>query len=170
MGKIPPKTWENCRGPSERKSGAHSYDDLVDLLIEMAMEREKHSHMDDYLRKHLQSETPTKKAPGGRLPEPQSNPGKGRGGHLKHMRPPPPRVKGPLIFSTVVLRTIRVEDEGPQPPPLVHPTPHLRVNSRVKTGLCPPSPALVAPTRAARTPRSATSTGTLIASRPLGLQ
>ena len=37
--KILPKTWENCRGTSERKSQTHSYDDLVDLLIELAMQR-----------------------------------------------------------------------------------------------------------------------------------
>ena len=100
--KIPPKTWENCRGTSERKSRTQSYDDLVDLFIELAMDR--------YLRKHLRRETPAEKAPGGRSPQPQSNPGKRRGGHLKHMtEPPPSRVKGPLIFSTVVLRKIRVD-------------------------------------------------------------
>ena len=41
VGKIPPKTWENCKETSDRKSRTHSYDGLVDLLIELAMEREK---------------------------------------------------------------------------------------------------------------------------------
>ena len=39
VGKIPTWTRENCRGTSERKSGTHSYDDLVDLFIELAVER-----------------------------------------------------------------------------------------------------------------------------------
>ena len=45
-GKIPQKTWEKAR--------MHSYDDLVELLIELAIERENHSHMDKYLRKHCE--------------------------------------------------------------------------------------------------------------------
>ena len=109
VGKIPTRKWENCRGMSERKSRTHSYDDLVDLLIEFAMERDNDSHMDKYLRKHLRRETPAEKAAGGRLPQPHSNPGKGRGWQLKHMtEPPPPKVKGPLMFSTVVLGTIKL--------------------------------------------------------------
>ena len=66
-----------------------------------------------------------------------------------------------------------MEDEGPQRPSLVeeeHWAPHLRVSRRVKSGLPPPPPALVAPTRAARTPRNAASIGTLSACRPLGLR
>ena len=35
--------------------------------------------------KHLPRETPAEKAPGGRSPQPHSNPGKSRGGQLKHM-------------------------------------------------------------------------------------
>ena len=41
--------------------------------------------MDKYLHKHLQRETPAEKSPVGRPPQPHSNPGKGRGGQLKHM-------------------------------------------------------------------------------------
>ena len=74
---------------SERKSRPHSYDDLVDLLIELAMERGNDSHMEKYLRKHLRRATPAEKAPGGRSPQPHSKPGKGRGGHLKHMTKTP---------------------------------------------------------------------------------
>ena len=39
VGKIPTWTWGNCRETSERKSRPHFYDDLVDLLIQLAMER-----------------------------------------------------------------------------------------------------------------------------------
>ena len=66
VGKIPPKTWETRMGTSERKSRAHLYDDLVDPLIKLAMERENDSHMDEYLRKHLRRKTPAEKGPGGR--------------------------------------------------------------------------------------------------------
>ena len=90
VGKIPPKTWENCRETSERKSRTHSYDDLVDLLIELESERENDSHIDKYLRKHLQRETHAEKGPGGRSPQPHSNPGKGWGGQLRHMKETPP--------------------------------------------------------------------------------
>ena len=34
VGKIPTGTRENCRETSERKYRTHSYDDVVDLLIE----------------------------------------------------------------------------------------------------------------------------------------
>ena len=48
MSKIPQ------RPTSERKSRTHSYDDLVDLLIKLALEREKDSHMEKFLKKHLE--------------------------------------------------------------------------------------------------------------------
>ena len=86
VGKIPPRTWENCKETSEKKSRTHSYDELVDLLIELAMERENDSHMDKYLRKHLRREAPAEKPQGGRSPQPHSNPGKDKGGQLKHMK------------------------------------------------------------------------------------
>ena len=63
---------------------------------------------------------------------------------------------GGLTLEVLRVR-VTLEDESPQPPPLVdeeHRTPHLRVSRRVKNGLPPPPPALVAPTRAGRTPRS----------------
>ena len=111
VGKIPSRTWENCRRKCERKSRMHSYDDLVDLLIELAMGRENDCHMDMYLRNYLRRETPAEKAPGRRLPEPHTNHGKGGAGLLKHMTVtlPTPKLKGPLIFFTVVLRTINVD-------------------------------------------------------------
>ena len=89
VGKIPTRTWDDCRQTSEKKARTHFYDDLVDLLIELAMERENDSHMDKYLRKHLRREPLTEKSPGGRWPHPHSNPGKGCGGQLKHMTEAP---------------------------------------------------------------------------------
>ena len=53
MSKIPSRAWDDCRATSEMKSRTHSYDDLVDLLIELALERENDSHMDKILKKHL---------------------------------------------------------------------------------------------------------------------
>ena len=81
MGKVPPRTSESCKETTERKSGTQSYDDLVDLLIELTMERENDSHMDKYLRKHPRRETPAEKAPGERSPQPHFNAGRGRGRH-----------------------------------------------------------------------------------------
>ena len=72
VGKIPTRTFGNCRETSERKCWTHSYDDLVDLLMELARERERDSQMDKYLRKHLRRETPAEKAAGGRSPQPHS--------------------------------------------------------------------------------------------------
>ena len=68
MSKIPSRTWEDCRTTSERKSWIHTYDDLVDLLIELALERENDSHMEKSLKKHL--------GPGG-TPTPERGEGKG---------------------------------------------------------------------------------------------
>ena len=82
-GKIPMRTWDDCRETSERKARTNCYNDMVDLLIELAMEREKDSHMDKYLRKHLRRETPAEKSPGGRSPRPHFNPGKGRWGAVE---------------------------------------------------------------------------------------
>ena len=89
VGKIPPYTWENCREMSDRKSRTHSSDELLDLLIELAMEKENDSHMGKYLRKHLQRETPAEKNPRGRSSQPNPNHGKGRGGQLKRMQETP---------------------------------------------------------------------------------
>ena len=45
MSRIPTRTWDDCRATSGRKSRTHSYDDLVDLLIELPLEGENESHM-----------------------------------------------------------------------------------------------------------------------------
>ena len=49
MSTIPQRTWDDCRATSERKSRTHSLDELADLLIELALEREKDSHMGKFL-------------------------------------------------------------------------------------------------------------------------
>ena len=59
VGKILPKTWENCRDTHERKPRTQAYDDLIDL----AMERESDSHMDKYMCKHLRRESPAERNP-----------------------------------------------------------------------------------------------------------
>ena len=55
LSKIPQRTWDDCRATSETKSRTHSYDELVDLLIELALEWENDSHMEKFLRKVLGS-------------------------------------------------------------------------------------------------------------------
>ena len=45
MSKIPSRTSDDCRVTCERKSRTHSYNDLVDLLIELALERKNDSQM-----------------------------------------------------------------------------------------------------------------------------
>ena len=49
VSKIPQRTRDDCRSTSDRKSRTHSYHDLVDLLIELAFERENDSHMEKFL-------------------------------------------------------------------------------------------------------------------------
>ena len=68
LGKITPKPWENFTETSERKSQTQPYDEMIDLLIELAMERENDCHMDKFPRKHLRRETPAERNPRGGLP------------------------------------------------------------------------------------------------------
>ena len=49
VSKIPTRTWDDSRTTSERKNGTHTYDDLVDLLIELALERGNDSRMEKFL-------------------------------------------------------------------------------------------------------------------------
>ena len=53
MKKIPQRTWDGCRATSERKSRTHSYDEMVDLRVKVALEREIDSHMEKFFKKHL---------------------------------------------------------------------------------------------------------------------
>ena len=50
------------------------------------MESKNQSQMARYQRKHLHRETPPEKGPGRMMPQPHSNPEKGRRGQLKHMK------------------------------------------------------------------------------------
>ena len=84
MSKIPARTWDDGPATSERKSRTHTYDDLVDLLIELALERENDSNMEKFLKKHLgQGGTPTPEHGEGKGPKNPTNAnegsGKGRG-------------------------------------------------------------------------------------------
>ena len=83
VGKIPPRTWEDCRSSSERKRRTHAYDDLVDLLIELALERENDSHMENFLNRHLGkggSPTPERGEEKGPKNPTNTNKGGGKGG------------------------------------------------------------------------------------------
>ena len=53
VSKTPTRTWDDCRTTSERKSRTDMYDDLVDLLIKLALERQSDSYMEIFLRRHL---------------------------------------------------------------------------------------------------------------------
>ena len=80
MSKIPTPTWDDCRATSERKSRTHSYDDLVDLLIELALERENDSHMGKSLKKLLgRRGTPTPERGERKGPKNPSNANQGGG-------------------------------------------------------------------------------------------
>ena len=89
VGKIPPNTWENCLETYERKARTHCYNDVNDLVIELAKERENDSHMDKYLRKYLRRETAAERNHERRSSQPHCNHGKSRGGQLKHMQDTP---------------------------------------------------------------------------------
>ena len=102
MSKIPTRTWDNCRTPSERKSLTHTYDDLVDLLIELALERKKDSHMDKFLKKHLgRGGTPIPERGEGKGPENLTNANQGGGkeeGNLRVMNEVKPETGTPPFF------------------------------------------------------------------------
>ena len=53
MSKIPTRTCDDCRTTSERKSRTHTHYDLVNVLIELALETENDSQMEKFLKKHL---------------------------------------------------------------------------------------------------------------------
>ena len=80
MGKNPPGTWEDCRSTSETKRRTQTYDDLVGLLIELALERERDSHMEKFLKRHLgKGASPTCDPGESRGPETPTNCNKGGG-------------------------------------------------------------------------------------------
>ena len=88
--------------PLRGKAGPHSYDELVDLLIELALERENDSNMEKFLRKHLgRNGTPTPKRGKGKRPKKaaDANHGGGKGrGNLCAMNEVKPDAGTPPLF------------------------------------------------------------------------
>ena len=75
-----------------------------------------------------------------------ANPKNSRKRKRNGIRPPvraeEPKGGGGLTLEVLIVR-VTLEDEGPQPPPLVEeeqPTPHLRVGRPVRNGQPPPPP------------------------------
>ena len=91
-----------CRVTSERKSHIHSYDELVDLLIELDLERENDSHMEKFLEKHSgRSRTPTPEHGEGKRPKNPTNANQGGGkgrGNLRAMNEVKPDAATPPLF------------------------------------------------------------------------
>ena len=80
MSRIPQRTLDDCRAITQRKSRTHSYDELVDLLIELALERENDSHMEKFLKKDLGPGcTPTPERGEGKGPKNPTNTDQGGG-------------------------------------------------------------------------------------------
>ena len=102
MSKIPQRTWDDCRATSERKSGTQLYDESVDLLIELALERENDSHMEKFLKKHLgRGGTPTLERGKGKGPKNTTNANQGGGkgrGNLRAMNEVKPDAGTPPLF------------------------------------------------------------------------
>ena len=102
MSKIPTRTLENCRTTSERKSRTGTYDDLVDLLIELALERENDSHMEKFLKEHLgRGGAPTPERGKGKGPNDPTNANEGGGkgsGNLRAMNEVKPEAGTPPLF------------------------------------------------------------------------
>ena len=102
MSKIPTRTWDDCRTTSGRKSRTHTYDDLVHLLIELALKRENDSHMEKFLKRHLgRGGTPTPERGEGKGPKNPTNTNKGGGkggGNLRAMIEVKPETGTPPLF------------------------------------------------------------------------
>ena len=102
MSKIPQRTWDDCRSTSERKSRTQSYNELVDLLIELALQRENDSHMEKFLKKHLGrggNPTPERGEGKGAKNPTNANQGGGKGrGNLRAMNEVKPEAGTPPLF------------------------------------------------------------------------
>ena len=102
MIKIPQRTWDDCRATSERKRRTDSYDELVDLLIELALERQNDTHMENVLKKHLgRGGTPTPERGEGKGPKNAANANQGGGkgrGNVRAMREVKPDAGTPALF------------------------------------------------------------------------
>ena len=102
VSKIPTHMWDDGRTTSERKSRTHTSDDLVHLLIELALERENDSHMEKFLKRLLgRGGTPTPERGEGKGPKNPSNGNKGGGkggGNLRAMNEVKPETRTPPLF------------------------------------------------------------------------
>ena len=80
VSKIPTRTWDDCRTTSERKSRTDMYDDLVDLLMELALVGENDPHIEMFRRRHLgRGATPAPQRGKGKGPKNPTNANKGCG-------------------------------------------------------------------------------------------
>ena len=107
MSKTSSRTWDDCRTTSERKSRTHTYDDLVDLLIKLALERENDFHTEKFLKKHLGPlGTPAPEQGEGKGPKNPTNAneggGKGRGNLLAINEVNPEAGTRPLFYCKPV--------------------------------------------------------------------
>ena len=102
MSKFPTHACDDCCTTSERKSPTHTYDDLVDLLLERALERENDSHMEKVLKRQLgRGGAPLPEGGEGKGPKNPSNTNKGGGkggGNLRAMNEVKPETGTPPLF------------------------------------------------------------------------
>ena len=107
MSKIPTRTWDACRTTLKRKSRTHTYDDLVDLLMKLVLERENDSHMEKFLKGHLGrggDPTPERGEGKERKNPTNTNQGGGKGGsNLRAMKEVKPETgTSPLFYCNPV--------------------------------------------------------------------
>ena len=102
MSEICSRTWDDCCTTSERKSRTHTYDNLVDLPMELALERKNDSHMEKLLRKHLgRGGTPNTERGQGKGPKSPTSTNQGGGkrrGILRAMNEVKPEAGTPPLF------------------------------------------------------------------------
>ena len=102
VSKITTFTWDNCCTSSEGKSRTNTCDDLVNLLIELATERENDSNMEKLLKRHLgRGGTPTPECGKRKGPENPNNANKGGGkggGSLRAINEVKPETGTPSLF------------------------------------------------------------------------
>ena len=99
VSKIRTRTWDDCRTSPER---THTYNDLVDLLIELSLKRENDCHMKKFLKRHLdRGATPTpERGKGNRSKNPTNankDGGEG-GGNLRAMSEVKPEAGASPLF------------------------------------------------------------------------
>ena len=107
MSEFSTRTRDDCRTISERKSRTHTYEDLVDLLIEPALERKNDSHMETFLKRNLgRGATPTPECGEGKGPRNPTNANKSGvkgGGNLRAMSEVKPETgTSPLLYCKPV--------------------------------------------------------------------